>query len=1097
MIKFVFGGPGSGKTRFVTDDIRRVLRETDKRVFLLVPEQQTVIYETKLAREFSPEYATRLEATSFTRLSDTVARKTGGLVRPQLSGGVRALLTWRAVSSVWSSLTYLSSTAARAKSSLVPSVAAALNEMRINGISPADLEKAVLEAEASDPDSALTRKMRDLLVVTAAYNSILTDEYGDGTAEGAAARIIRAGAESGFFKNTAIYVDSFFSVTKEEYGIISDLMRCADDVTVTVAMESRDSSLVREEPVRSFFRRLYSEAVRFGATDIVTLGGNLRATTEPLKKVSKFLFDYGRRPETAGENDGSVRVFSVPDRYAEAEAAASIIEKFVSEGCRYSDIAVIAGDVSVLCGITESCFARHGIPCFMTESLRMEASPMTRAILSLLKIPNEWRRDDVMTLVKTGLTPLTEEESCLFEDYTETWNVRYKRMFTTDWSFNPSGYKLEFKDTEKAILEKVNGARRKLIPSVETFCEVFDKGEADVRDVCEALVRYADESGMYEAQMDYADRLEAAGDRDGAARERRVWVNFCKCFDTLVTLLPGVRVDADGFSSLLSYAMTDTGAGAIPTGVDEVAFGSAGSIRTGEVRHVILLGCVDGEFPRSVEDRGLFTDADKSAMEELGLDLWSRAGERAAMELLRFHRCATLPGESLTLLVPEVSFDSSREMSSGARDVLALIGQDKPVPFASLPAEERLFRPAGLGQALEYAGKAGDADLTEALLEMRRARFPETEKDFDGFTSETVSAENAEKLFGGDKVVSYTRLEQFARCPFSYYIKHVLNLKENKKAEIDTVDVGNFVHSMLEQFFSRTSSEDYPLSRKRTEEVCDGIIEEYVEKICGTNVDQRTEYLFRRLRRAVLLFVDAIMKEIVDGEFVLFGNEIAFGYKNGEIPPLTFYTDDGDKVNIQGRIDRLDVLEKNGSTYVKVVDYKTYGAGFDPSLVEKGLNTQLLIYIFSLWKGRNGSSAGIAGDGDVIPAGAVYYSVKRMEATADSFVDEDQARRVLEGEIERSGLILGEDGIPDAMFPGAKDVNKKNGTTQRAGLSYTTVAEFGELYEKVESAVKMIAGNMKKGVGAVDPVDDKNAKCQWCPGKRICKHAYAYAPKGW
>ena len=59
------------------------------------------------------------------------------------------------------------------------------------------------------------------------------------------------------------------------------------------------------------------------------------------------------------ENDGSVRVFSVPDRYAEAEAAASIIEKLVSEGCRYSDIAVIAGDVSVLCGITESFLKRR------------------------------------------------------------------------------------------------------------------------------------------------------------------------------------------------------------------------------------------------------------------------------------------------------------------------------------------------------------------------------------------------------------------------------------------------------------------------------------------------------------------------------------------------------------------------------------------------------------------------------------------------------------------------------------------------------------------------------------------------------------------
>ena len=148
MIKFVFGGAGSGKTRYVTDDILRVLRETDKRVFLLVPEQQTVIYETRLARDFPPEYATRLEATSFTRLGNTVARTVGGLARPTLSGGVRALLTWRAASSVWDSLAYLSSNAVSgAKNSLVPALAGAINELRINGITLSDLEGAVAEAE--------------------------------------------------------------------------------------------------------------------------------------------------------------------------------------------------------------------------------------------------------------------------------------------------------------------------------------------------------------------------------------------------------------------------------------------------------------------------------------------------------------------------------------------------------------------------------------------------------------------------------------------------------------------------------------------------------------------------------------------------------------------------------------------------------------------------------------------------------------------------------------------------------------------------------------------------------------------------------------
>lgn len=1081
MIKFVFGGAGSGKTRYVTDDILRVLRETDKRVFLLVPEQQTVIYETRLAREFPPEYATRLEATSFTRLGNTVARTVGGLARPTLSGGVRALLTWRAASSVWDSLAYLSSNAVSgAKNSLVPTLAGAINELRINGITLSDLEGAVAEAENEDPDATLTLKMRDLLTVAAAYNSILNGEYGDGAAEDAVAQIIRRGAENGFFKNTAVYVDSFFSVTKEEYGVISDLMRYADDVTVTFAMASRDSTLMREEPVRSFFRRLNAEAARYGKTETVTLGENLRAGTDSLKKVSEYLFDYGRDPEISAGDDGSVRVFSVRDRYAEAEAAASVIEKLVSGGCRYSDVAVIAGDVSVLCGITESCFARHGIPCFMTESVRMESSPMTRALLSLLRIPGEWRRDDIISLVKTGLTPLTEDESCLFEDYTETWNVRYRTMFTSDWSFNPSGYKIGFSDDEKETLEKVNSARRKLIPSVETFCEVFDGGEADVRAVCEALVRYVDESGLYEAQEEHADRLEAAGDRDGADRERRVWKNFCKCFDTIVTLLPGVRTDADGFSSLLRYAMTDTGSGAIPTGVDEVAFGSAGSIRTGEVRHVILLGCIENEFPRSAEDKGFFTDADKNILGEMGLDLWSRSREKAAMELLRFHRCATLPSDTLTLFVPEISFGAAAEPSSGAGDVLSLLGREGPEDFASLSPEERLFRPAGIMQETYYAEKKGDGDLTEALRQMRRRIFPESDRDFDGFLNETVSEENVRALFGGVREMSDSTLESFARCPFSYYMRNVLRLKENKKAEIGSLDVGNFVHNVLEQFFSSTSGEDYPLERERTEEICDRIIEDYVVSLCGGSASQRTAYLFRRLRRAVLLFVEAIMKELASGEFRIFGNEIKFGLRDGEMPPLTFTSGEGDSLLIRGKIDRLDVCERDGATYLKVVDYKTYNAKFDPELVEKGLNIQLLIYLFSAWK-----SGAVK---DPVPAGAVYFNVKKMEAVENRIVSEEKAREIFAGTLSRSGVVLSENNIPEAMFGGERP---------GGSFSYETVEGFGRLYEKLEAAVNRIADEMKKGVGGVHPVDDEHAGCGYCPGKRICKHPYAYQAKGW
>ena len=97
-------------------------------------------------------------------------------------------------------------------------------------------------------------------------------------------------------------------------------------------------------------------------------------------------------------------------------------------------------------------------------------------------------------------------------------------------------------------------------------------------------------------------------------------------------------------------------------------------------------------------------------------------------------------------------------------------------------------------------------------------------------------------------------------------------------------------------------------------------------------------------------------------------------------------------------------------------------------------------------------------------------------------------RPELERLLSRSGVVLSENGVPEAMFGDEKPGKE---------ISYETVEGFGKLYEKLESVIKQIRDEMKKGVGAVRPVDDEHAGCGYCPGKRICKHPYAYQAKGW
>ncbi len=1098
-VRFVIGGAGSGKTEWILGAIEKTLAQTDKKIILLVPEQQTVIYETALAERFPPEAALRLEATNFTRLANSVARTVGGLSGASVSRGAKALLTWRAMGSVWDSLTALSADVRGAKGYLVGKVSSAREQLRINSVTAEAVEEALESArESGRENEPAFSKLRDVSLIFSAYDSIVREEFGEEFREAPGSRTVALGAERGFFDNTEVFIDSFFSVTKEEFLVFEELVR-ACDVTVTVAMGDERAPGVHEEPVKSFYDLAASFAYRFTDVEFVRLGKkSRRAVTRELSRVAETLFDFGSA-ENGDDGDipsdpESVRIFSVRDRYEEAEAAAAVIEDVVRRGGRFSDVAVIAGDLSSLCGVVESCFARHGIPCFRAEPSTLESSPLARHFLSLLRIPGAWRREDVVRLVKTGLTALSDEDAFALETYTEVWGIRGRRMFNSEWSMNPSGYRLDLSPEDRELLVSANRARETLIPSVESFVSVFDGGDADVADVCRALVTYSEQSGLYGALRARAEKLAASGDRDGAERELRTFSKFCDCFDEIVRFLPGVRCGAEEFSAILKYAMTDVGAGSIPTGVDEVALGSAATVRTGPVRHVILLGCVSGEFPGVYRGDELFSDDEKKTLGEAGVDIWGNGRERAAAELLRFHRCVAMPSESLTLFVPDTSFGEKCEPSSGAAAVLSALGRDKATPFSSLPLKKRLYSPAGIDAAITSAQERGDDGEAAALIAERARIFgrtaPEEPED------DRIGEATAKELFGGDLDLSQSRLNSFVKCPFSYYVKYVLKIGEYGPAQISALDAGTFVHFVLERFFTVTEKKDYPLEDERVEEICDGIIKEYLRDIFGGEIEnERVRYLFIGLRRTALLFVRAVMEEAEQSRFEIFSRELVFGRRVKDGPgSMAVDLGDGTSVSFNGKIDRLDVCRSGGKTYVRVVDYKTGDKKFDLEAVKRGIDLQLLIYLFSVWKSENADFAAELGDGEITPAGAMYISVKNTRKTVDGFLSGEDAEKRAKDSVLRSGLFLDDRDALEAMDRGLTCKYlplKKSGDGEfLPSEALCSLEEFGKLYGDLEKTVAGIVAAIRSGDGEARPGDPHGDNpCRWCRGRAVCRRA--------
>jgi len=250
-------------------------------------------------------------------------------------------------------------------------------------------------------------------------------------------------------------------------------------INLTVPMAHRHADGIHLAGVKSYFKSVLTAALRAGEVEFTSLSGNHRAESKTLAELEAHLWDYSFVPEER-EDDTSVSVYSVADRYEEAEALCAFIAEKVRGGARYSDIAVVAANVSALRGITDSAMRRHGIPVFTSESEQITSSPAVRLILSLLRVVGRWRREDVISMVKTGLTPLSDELACAFESYTDTWNIRGRSMFTSVWSMNPDGYVETLSDRGRQTLILANDARERLIPPIERFCTVFDGGSAEI-----------------------------------------------------------------------------------------------------------------------------------------------------------------------------------------------------------------------------------------------------------------------------------------------------------------------------------------------------------------------------------------------------------------------------------------------------------------------------------------------------------------------------------------------------------------------------------------------------------------------------------------
>ena len=1105
MLTFVLGKSGYGKTYHITEEIGRLLSEGAS-VILLCPEQEAVIAERRMTERFGGVIPTvALEILNFGRLPERVFREHGGLTDQLLSEGGRRLLMHRTLAETAPFLReYGQCTEDEA---MIEKLLAAVAEFKMFCIPPAVLEKAGNTLPAGY--QRLSDKLADLSLVYAAYESLLHRDYHDPQDALTSLDTVLEEHDSAFFAGKHVYLDGFNGFTAQQYRIIAHMMRRASHVTVTLGCTSD----MGEEPewmlrrILETKRSLSRMASEIGiAPHIIELTENRRTASPALRHLQQHLWMMGSTPPA--DAGGDIAIFACDNPFDEAAAVALDISRYIREGGRYRDITVITRDAERYDGILDAVLQTYGIPCDTASRTQVTAKPFFRYLrhlfaLAIYRMP----RNDLIGLLKTGCAGIDSADAFLYENYITTWNLTGRRLIAEDdYAMHPRGYIEAFTDEDRRALDAVNRVRGQLLDTYAPFLEDITHRDQTVKSIAARLYHFLLAQGIPQMLDERAAREEAFGDRATADETAQLWDVFIDTLDTLVSIAGDVVGSAEDFWSLYTLVISDLDIGTIPSRADQVMIGDASLIRPDGAKLVYLIGAVDGIFPKTPQEDTLLSDHEKSILAGLGIALSADTAAGLQDELFHFWFAASAPSERLVVTYPRADLTGKAfRPSSGVERIRVLFPALVPTNPTHLDPVERI---ASAPAAFEIMAYEKHTPLGRALYDHFTA---EAETDvvlrrrLEALSQPLVqrkcrlNEQTLDMLFGNVLSMTQSRLESYVLCHFAYFCGYVLKLQEPKRASFGTSDIGSFIHDVLRGFMELYAADEDPArfaDETTLNETVSALVNAYLESVCGVrwnaNQPARIRHLFSRLQRSAVVIAKNLMHEFEHSDFVPRDFELPVGGDDGRaIPALAIRAEDGTQIRLYGTIDRVDTYEKDGATYVRVVDYKTFVKRFSLDDVAAGINLQMLLYLFAVWK-----NGGVRYAGEIRPAGILYTGATPAEITHNGVPTKEEAEAAAEGSMQRSGLFLDDTDVLQAMEHGLGGkyipVKMKKDGTYYKGAPVESLEAFGVLMRDVEKTVSDIAAEMKRGNADAVPISKTNPDtgrdpCAYCAMKFVCR----------
>lgn len=1114
-IRFVYGRSGTGKSKFCIDEIKNNIdKKLDlNKLILLVPEQYTFTTENKILHEIGEHAFFRTEVLSFKKMAHNIFEEYGGRVKEIIKESGRNMLIHRVINENIESLDYFNRMSREQGFNEI--ISEVISEFKKYNIS-IDSIRAIDE---KINDNELYQKIKELMIIYEAFNLKMHENYIDGDDQ--LTLLNKKLLESSAYVDSEVWIDEFTSFTPQQLDIIKVLAKRCRRVNITFCIDNKSLNNNSEDItdvfniIKSTENKIlkimkenniaYDKPVNLNNAIPYRFKDNLE-----LDHIEKYFFSYPFNEYD--KNPERITLYKASNIYDEIERVSKSITSLVREnGYRYRDISVVCRNIDDYEKIISVIFKDYNIPYFLDKKIQLLSNPLIVLISSAFEILlKNWSYESVFKYLKSGLTGIDNSYIDRLENFILEYGVKgYKwtsrEIVNEKWFIGNS----ELTDDKVLIAEIMEEIRYPLM----TFHNKIN-GKHKVKDICSAIYEFLVDVKVFDRINEWIKNFEELGLEDKVKEYSQVESIVIDILDQAVDVIGEERLEYSEFFRILSSGFANEEIGIIPVALDQVNIGDIARIKGRDVKVLYIVGINDGVLPASKKEEGLLSDKDRTTLGEVGINLSSTTRNKVFEEQYLLYIALTISSEYLMISYPMADFEGKSLRPS------IVISRIKKI-FPNLIEESAIYDSKIIENKFSKI-IAPIPTFNELIISMRKdfdkeyiesywsevyewfknnGEFKDKVKNiFKGLSysniGDKVPRNKLRKLYQNDLeklVFSVSKLEKYAECPFSYFVQYGLKAKNRKVYEFTPPDLGSFVHEMLDSFTNKVR-EDGILWSDLSNEKCKKIISNLIDKKLMDesnsilNSTKKFKYLAQRFKRVISKSVSVIASQIGKGEFEVFKTEFDFGsYSSGEA--ITLDLSDNEKVYLQGRIDRIDKLDLDGETYIRIIDYKTGAKKFDLNEIYYGLQMQLLVYLDALIR----NSKYIL-DKQVKPGAILYFKIDDpIIKSKKEMTDEEVEKEVLSA-LKMKGLVLKDARVVKAMD---KDIEgyslvipasfKADGSF-KATSDVVTEEEFRILREYVNRKMIEICEEMLSGDIKIQPTKNSNiAHCEYCDFSSICQ----------